>query len=263
MTSPRVRQILRDLFFNPTDATGARASERRRDGAEAGSDLLQRLCVATTAALSVDGTGLALMTQAGHAGLLAASDGRAVAMEDLQHSLGEGPCLEASSQGRPVLQPDLGATGMSRWPGFTAAAVDAGIVAVFAFPLQVGAIRLGVLDLYRSASGSLDSFEIAEALDFAAAATTVLLDLQSGVPAGQLHPLLAEASESHREIHQATGMVSVQAAVGLTEALLLLRGRAFATGRLLVDVARDVVDRKLLFHLEPVHRDRLDQDEAD
>ena len=266
MASPRVRQILHELLYDvpgSTNATGARALERRLDGAGAADDLLQRLCAATTAAVSVDGTGLALMTQAGHAGLLAASDGRAVAMEDLQHSLGEGPCLEASAQGRPVLQPDLRATGRSRWPAFTASAVEGGIAAVFAFPLHVGAIRLGVLDLYRSVPGSLDSLEIAEALDFATAATTILLDLQSDVPAGQLHPLLAEASENHRAIHQATGMVSVQAAVGLTEALLLLRGRAFATGRLLIDVATDVVERKLHFDLEPVHRDGPEKDEAE
>ena len=40
----------------------------------------------------------------------------------------------------------------------------------------------------------------------------------------------SDATRGHREIHQATGMVSVQAAVGLTEALLLLllRARAYA-----------------------------------
>ena len=89
--------------------------------------------------------------------------------------------------------------------------------------------------------------ELAEALDFASAATTILLELQHGTPIGQLHPLLADAADGHREIHQATGMVSVQAAVGLTEALLLLRARAYSTERPLLDIASDVVHRRLNF----------------
>jgi hypothetical protein len=145
------------------------------------------------------------------------------------------------------LLPDLVQSGTNRWPGFTSSAADAGIAAVFAFPLQVGAIRLGVLDLYRRTTGSLDRLELAEALDFASAATTILLELQHGTPIGQLHPLLADAADGHREIHQATGMVSVQAAVGLTEALLLLRARAYATERPLHDIASDVVHRRLKF----------------
>lgn len=208
---------------------------------------MERLCTALIAALPIDGAGVALMTAAGHAGLLVASDSPAAAMEHLQETLGEGPCLDASRDGRPVLLPDLVQTGTTRWPGFTSSAADAGIAAVFAFPLQVGAIRLGVLDLYRRTTGSLDGLELAEALDFASAATTILLELQHGAPIGQLHPLLADAADGHREIHQATGMVSVQAAVGLVEALLLLRARAYATERPLLDIAADVVHRRLTF----------------
>ena len=78
-------------------------------------------------------------------------------MEELQFTLGEGPCVESSGTGRPVLQPDLARTGPARWPGFSAAALEAGIGAVFALPLRVGAIRLGVLDLYRDAVGGLSA----------------------------------------------------------------------------------------------------------
>ena len=139
---------------------------------------------------------------------------------------------------------------MSRWPGFAAAALEAGIAATFAFPLQVGAIRLGVLDFYRDTTGFLASSDLATALDFAAAATTLVLDLQDGTTPGQLHPQLADAAESHREIHQATGMITVQAAVGMTEALLLLRARAYAQDRSLRDLAKDVVARSVTFRTE-------------
>jgi hypothetical protein len=230
-----VRQILLEVL---TDLPGRTSTAEQ---------VLQRLCAALIAALPVDGAGVALMTAAGHGGLLVASDAPAASMEDLQETLGEGPCLDASRGGTPVLLPDLVQSGTNRWPTFTMSAADAGIAAVFAFPLQVGAIRLGVLDLYRRTTGSLDRLELAEALDFASAATTILLELQQGTPIGQLHPLRADAADGHREIHQATGMVSVQAAVGLTEALLLLRARAYATERPLFDIASDVVHRRLIF----------------
>ncbi|WP_328997155.1 GAF and ANTAR domain-containing protein [Kribbella sp. NBC_00709] len=236
-----MRQILLEVLTDPPGRTSTAA------------EVLQRLVAATLTAVKVDGASVALMTPAGHAGLLAATDGASAELENLQLALGEGPCLDASQAGRPVLQPDLVRSGTAHWPGFTSSAADAGIAAVFAFPLQVGAIRLGVLDLYRTITGSLEPWQLAEALDFAAAATAILLDLQHSAPLGELHPLLAVAADGHREIHQATGMISVQAAVGLTEALLLLRACAYAAERPLLEVATDVLNRQLTFYPEGDH----------
>lgn len=238
MPSVRVRQILADVM------AGDRAA------------LPERLCHSCAVAIPVSGVGLALMTPAGHGGTITATDGAAAVMEELQQALGEGPCLAASRDRRPVLQSDLAVTGASRWSGFTAGALEAGIAAVFAFPLQVGAIQLGVLDLYRDTTGPLDRLQLVEALAFAEAATTVLLHLQDKAPSGQpLHPRLAEAVESRREIHQATGMITVQAAVGLTEALLLLQAHAYSSERPLIDVAKDVVARRLRFSPEDDHHE--------
>ena len=164
-------------------------------------------------------------------------------MEDLQFELGEGPSVDASHFARPVFHSDLVTAGeMSAWPGFGPAAVGAGVRAVFALPLQVGAVRLGTLCLYRSTAGQLEREEIASALAYADAAVVVLLRLQAQVsPGSTLHPELGEPLEYRAEVHQATGFVSVRASVGLTEALLLLRAHAFASDRALSDVARDVL----------------------
>jgi GAF domain-containing protein len=207
-----------------------------------GTDLPSRLVAACADALPVSGAGLALMTDKGPAGTVAASDGAALELEELQFSLGEGPCVDASRTGRPVLQPDLAATAPLRWPAFASGALSAGIRAVFALPLRVGAIRLGVLDLYRDGPGPLGAGELREALDFSDAATLLLLHLQSGDPAagpawGPMSPM-----DDRAEVHQATGVVSVQADVGLAEALLLLRARAFAEHRPIGELARDVVE---------------------
>ncbi len=151
--------------------------------------------------------------------------------------------MDASQTGRPVLQPDLAQTAPLRWPGFAGGALEAGVRAVFAFPLRVGAIRLGVLDLYRDRAGPLSTDELAEALSFADAATLLLLHAQASTAPSSAVPVL----DDRAEVHQATGVVSVQAAVGLAEALVLLRARAFADQRPLGDLARDVLTGTVSF----------------
>ena len=145
-----------------------------------GSALPAGLVHGCARALPVTGVGLALMTDGGPAGTVAATDGPALELEDLQYTLGEGPCVDASRTGRPVLQPDLAATAPRRWPAFAGGAWRPGVAAVFAFPLRVGAIRVGVLDLYRATPGTLTPGQLREALSFADAATLLLLYLQTG-----------------------------------------------------------------------------------
>jgi hypothetical protein len=239
MASRAVRQILSAVWA----------------GSRGGVDLpdsLVRLCAQT---LPVSGVGLAVMTEEGPAGTVAASDGGALQLEELQFTLGEGPCVDASRTGRPVLAPDLARTSSRRWPQFGAGADAAGLRAVFAFPLQVGAIRLGVLDLYRDTTGELSQVELADALSFADAATQLLLDLQAEDTALGIPPPHALAVLDDRaEVHQATGVVSVQSAVSLHEALLLLRARAYAEQRPIGELALDVLNGVVDF------RDDLDRE---
>ena len=227
MASIRVAEILRAAWAESPDGPGVPAS----------------LAAACVRSLPVSGVGLALMTDDGPAGIVAATDGAARELEELQFTLGEGPCVDASQTGRPVLQPDLALTAPLRWPGFAGGALEAGVRAVFAFPLRVGAIRLGVLDLYRDRAGPLSTDELAEALSFADAATLLLLHAQASTASSGAVPVL----DDRAEVHQATGVVSVQAAVGLAEALVLLRARAYADERPLGDLARDVLTGTVSF----------------
>jgi len=204
--------------------------------------LVQRLCRDCANTLPIAGVGVALMNDSGHQGVIAATDGPARVMEELQFALGEGPCLDASRARSPVLQPDLVKTAAARWPGFGPEALEAGIAAIFAFPLHVGAIRIGILDLYRDTPGSLGPTVLAEALVYADAALLVLLHLQGQVaPGGGLHPQLADPIERRAEVHQATGVASVSAAVSLADALLLLRAHAYAAQRPVLEIAREVI----------------------
>jgi hypothetical protein len=213
--------------------------------AEAGSgrSLPELLCVDCTTALGLSGCVMALMNDAGHQGVVGTSGRVAARLENLQFELGEGPSVDASRFSRPVLHADMvTAREMSAWPGFGPEAVRAGVRAVFAFPLQVGGVRLGTLCLYRSTAAQLDREEMTNALAYADAGVMILLRLQAEMqPGSALHPELGEPLKYRAEVHQATGFLSVQASVGLADALLLLRAHAFAGERSLLEVARDVL----------------------
>jgi hypothetical protein len=206
-----------------------------------------RLCVGVAEALSVTGVGLMLTADGEHKGTLAASDATVDVVEDLQFGLGEGPSIDAYQRGGPVLEPNLDLA--TRWPAFTRAALEAGVLAVFAFPMQLGAARIGALTLYRDVPGFLDRDELAEALVLADVATLAVLNLQAGTPLDSLPSALRELSEHRTHVYQAMGMISVQLESSLTEALARLRAHAFAEGRSIGAVASDVVARRL--HFEP------------
>ena len=71
-------------------------------------------------------------------------------LAELQLTLGEGPCHDVLAAAAPVLAGDLGDEESGRrWPAFTPEARQLGATAVFAFPLMIGAIRAGVIGLYR------------------------------------------------------------------------------------------------------------------
>lgn len=211
-----------------------------------GQTLPALLCVDCATVLELSASGMALMNKDGHQGVIGASGPLATRLEDLQFELGEGPGLDASRANTPVLDADLTTSGMARWPGFGPAALAAGVRAVLALPLQSGAVQMGALCLYRSTPGRWDNAGTATALAYADAAVAVLLLLQAQTqPEPALHPELASPLAYRAEVHQATGYLSVQASIGLTEALLLLRAHAFASERPLLQVARDVLAGRL------------------
>ena len=182
--------------------------------------------------------------------LAAASDSEASALEDLQAVLGEGPCLVAFGEQRPVLVADLGDGAVRRWPAYSSAAQELGVRAVFAFPLQVGAARLGVLGVYRSSAGPLSTHALEHALAVAEQATAILLDGQARAGGAGAAFGSGPELESRFQVYQAQGMVMVQLGISPTAALARLRAYAYASERSLTEVARDIVAHKL----------RLDED---
>lgn len=199
---------------------------------------LSAVCV--RALPDVDGAALVFYSDSRAQELVGASDPWAASIEEAQYTVGEGPGFAAVAAHGPVLVPDLSFDEV-RWPLFAATARNAGLAAAFFFPLQIGAMLLGTLGLYRRRPGVLAAEFVFEA--------ALLADLIS-------HKLLLQneqmASEeriwletSYQDVDMATGMLAVLLRISLEDAFLRLRAHAFAAGRSVVDLAGDVLARRL------------------
>jgi hypothetical protein len=204
-----------------------------------------RLCEVCAEVSGMSGAGIMLTSGDVPRGSLCTTNEVSALIEQLQYALGEGPCVDAYHQDRPVLEPDLADPATPRWLGFTGPAVAAGARAVFGFPLQVGSVRLGALNLYRDRSGPMSDDQYADSLVLAGVAARALLAMQAYAVPGTLSTELEEGANFRFVVHQASGMAAVQLGVSVGEALARLRAYAFGNDLLLTDVAEAIVARTL------------------
>ena len=204
-----------------------------------------RLCGACPQIVGVSGAGVMLMSGDIPQGSLCATDEVSQLIEDLQYTFGEGPCVDAYQQDQVVAEPDLAGPVTRRWPGFTPSALDAGVRAVFGFPLRSGTVRLGALNLHRDMPGPLTGDQHADALVVADVAARWVLEAQAGAPPGTVAEELEAGADFHFTVHNAAGIVSAQRGISITEALIRLRAFSFSSDRPLADVAQDVIARTL------------------
>lgn len=214
-----------------------------------GSSEVDAVCALCVSHLSVSGAGATVLAHIGEAagdglrrGLVHATNEISSGLEDLQLTVGEGPCLDAFASGGPVLIADLAAE-TSRWPGFGPGALKLGAAALFSFPLQVGVVRLGSLDLYSDVPGPLAGELLSDALILADLVTQAIVhDLD-----GHATEDLSWLDDPHAEVHQASGMLQVQLNSTTEVALLRLRSYAYTHELPITEVARQVVSRQLRF----------------
>lgn len=203
-----------------------------------------RLCEAATAVTAVSGAGVMLLADGNPQASLCTTDDISSLIEEAQYTLGEGPCVDAHRLGQVVTEPDL-AVGGTRWVGFSERAVRAGARAVFGYPIRLGAARLGALNLYRDQPGLLTDDQHANALVVADVAARVILADQAGALIDGVGAGLESELNLWGVVNQAAGMVSVQLGIPVGDALVRLRAYAFSTDRVVNEVARDVVERRL------------------
>jgi hypothetical protein len=203
------------------------------------------LCAVCPAIVGVDGAGVMLMSGDIPRGSLCTTNAVSHLIEELQYTLGEGPCVDAYQQDQVVAEPDLAESAAPRWLAFTPPALAAGVRAVFGYPLRVGGVRLGALNLYRSSASPLTDDQHADALVMADVAARWVLEAQAGAPPDALAAELEIGADFHFAVHNAAGMISAQLEISVTEALIRLRAFAFTSDLLLADVARDIIARRL------------------
>ena len=206
------------------------------------------LCATFVDALPVTGAAVSVFGGAVPETVVCATDGLAARLDELQFDLGEGPRWEAARTRSPVLEPRVREGAHPLWPVFFSALLDTEVEALYVFPLILGALDVGIVELYSTTSGALDRTDRAKALVLADQTAWNLLDRLLRDKEATASATITKASPlSRREIHQATGMVIVQMNVTPTDALLLLRGHAFAHGKTVRSIAGDVIARRLQF----------------
>jgi GAF domain-containing protein/ANTAR domain-containing protein len=215
-----------------------------------GVDAADRLCEACVTFLDIDAAAISLVFDGASSGTLGSSGGPARVYDELQFTLGEGPCLESVALKAPVIITDLADPDDTRWPIYGPAMLAHEIRAVFAMPVLVAGEHIGALDLFRAEPGSLAGAQMAGAVTAAELAGVPLLDLMNeNLLAAVNDPESNAWAELHllsrAEVSQATGMLVAQLDIDPAEALVRLRAHAYANGRSATDVARDILAKRL------------------
>lgn len=227
----------------PEDRLGRILAALSAAGADSWSSA--SLCVVCPHIVGVDGAGVMLMSGDIPRGSLCTTNAVSQLIEELQYTLGEGPCVDAYHQNQVVAEPDLAEPVASRWLAFAPPALAAGVRAVFGYPLRVGSVRLGALNLYRGWASPLTDSQHADALVLADVAARWVLEAQAGAPPDVVAAELEIGADFHFAVHNAAGMVSAQLGISIAEALIRLRAFAFTSDLLLTDVAKEIIARRL------------------
>ena len=242
---------------DPADPiTGARSADPLFAGVGAVCDTAVRLT-------GVDGAAVAVLTRSRQIReLVYATDAVAQQIDELQFTLGEGPCIDAYLHNHPQHHPRLdGSAPRAQWPLFTADVMALGVQALFAFPAPGTQRPMAVLELYRRTSGELTAVEQNSALVCAVAVTRTLQgnwDTHAAAhPADGVYETIDAAAEmaaaaggpidpfTRSQVYVAAGMVAVQLAVTPEEGLDRLRAYAYSRGRPISEVSTEIVGRRL------------------
>lgn len=257
------------------DASDRTASQRLGRGTKPGDDgsLLGRvggdplflgigaICDTAARLTGADGAAVAVLVASRDVReLVYATDAVAQQIDELQFTVGEGPCLDAYQSERPELCARLDDEAFRRWPTFTTSVTDLGVAALFAYPVPGQQRPMGVMELYRRTEGELDEQAQHSARLCASAleetlqsnwaehlthSTTEEAAIEAAALSGIAIPPVDPFTRTH--VHVAAGMIAVQLTVSTAVALERLRAYAYAYSRSITAVAADVLARRLSF----------------
>ena len=215
-------------------------------GSGRGGAAADRLCTACVELLDFDGAALSLIHDGSISRSLGSSGSLSRELDELQFTLGEGPCLETATSQAPVFVPDLEVAADTSWPRFAEAALQRGVRSIFALPVAVGT-PVGALDLYRNRPGELEAAALAGGLIAAELACLPVLDIMgidfdAAVDDRSTSAWADLAMLTRTEVFQASGMVMQQLGVSASEAVIRIRAYAYAHGMTASEVGFAIID---------------------
>ncbi len=217
-------------------------AEHERSGGEEGL-----LCAVAAEITKADGAGIALSTDDSTSMITyCASGDMARSFVDLEVTVGEGPCLRAVETDALVNCEDL-STLSDDWTLYAPEASAQGARSVTAVPVRIGAIRIGAMCLYNTEPGDLSDEQSSDAHLMASVVGRAVVAMQAGAPRDTLSEQLQNEASFDFSVHQAAGMVAVQASVSISNALQSLRMHAYALSETITSVSGRIVARQLSF----------------
>ncbi len=193
-----------------------------------------------------------------NSGPVCSSSERVRRLEDLQFSLGQGPCQDAYKTGVMVAEPDLANSARSNWPNYTPQALDLGACAVFAFPLRSMGDLMGVLTVYDNKFGMLTSEQAADGSVLAEILPGVMSAIQSKADHPGLAADLSDANAHRDVVHQASGMTAIQLGIHVHDALARVRAHAYSNNQTVAHVASEIVAHRLQLGEDEYNKERPD-----
>lgn len=202
--------------------------------------LLTRVATYAVQAIpGADGAGLTLLEQ-DRPDIVVATAPFVTEIDDIQYGMGQGPCIGAAAEARPVLSGSLG--GDLRWPRFGGRVARLGVHSVVSLPLATPAGVVGAMNVYAHAKNAFDGRAAELGMVFAAPAAIAVQNAHALAQTRRLAEQLQAALEARGVVDRAVGIMMSRRGGTDTEAMDRLRELSQVQHRKMAVVARSIVD---------------------
>ncbi|WP_176156810.1 GAF and ANTAR domain-containing protein [Arthrobacter sp. P2b] len=185
------------------------------------------------------GAGASIIHPRGRSESTGATDTVVLGADKLQYRFGEGPCLSAWAEQRPIIIQDI--REEIRWPTWTAAVADLPLRSVLSAPLTTGRRKIGALKVYSPLPLSFDDTSVFLIERLASPVAVLLRHMRDREAAQRMSEELAEALANRDMIAKAQGILMERMNLNSQEALEVLLARSRGESTPLHDVARDIL----------------------
>jgi GAF domain-containing protein len=226
MTTPRDYDLAQRM------AELARGAAAPRSVDEVLSDVTS---TATELIPGADTAGVLLVGKGGRFDSLAGTSDLPLRLDELQMTFKEGPCVEAALDELIVRTDDF--RFEERWPKYSAAVVEIGVLSGLSFKLYTSDRTAGALNLFAFKPSAFDAQDETIGVVLAAHAAAAILASRQGEQ-------LESALSTRDRIGQAKGIIMERFGVDDVRAFEMLRRLSQDSNTRLVDIAQRVIDTR-------------------